>query len=93
MRNRAKGLFRLIFTSTLVLGVLPIFAQTVISGKVLSSYDKAPIANAVVTIVNTTHNTQTRPNGSFRFEDLEVAPTTIKVWRLSSKCWDVPSWK
>lgn len=80
MRNRAKGLFRLIFTSTLVLGALPIFAQTVISGKVLSSYDKAPVANAVVTIVNSTHNTQTRPNGSFRFEDLEVVPTMIKVW-------------
>lgn len=80
MRNRARGLYRLILTSTLVLGALPIFAQTIISGKVLSSYDKAPIPNAVVTIVNTSHNTQTKANGTFRFEDLETPPATIRIW-------------
>jgi len=80
MRNRARGLYRLIFTSTLLLGALPIFAQTVITGKVLSSYDKGPVQNAVVTVMNTTHNTQTRADGTFKFSDLEEAPTTIRVW-------------
>ncbi|TJZ61131.1 SusC/RagA family TonB-linked outer membrane protein [Sphingobacterium olei] len=80
MRNRARGLYRLILTSTVVLGTLPIFAQTIISGKVLSSYDKAPIPNAVVSIVNTSHNTQTKANGTFRFEDLDTFPSTIRVW-------------
>lgn len=80
MRNRARGLYRLIFTSTLLIGALPIFAQTVITGKVLSSYDKEPIQNAVVTVVNTTHTTQTRADGTFRFKDLEEVPTSIRVW-------------
>src|SRR5690606_40404339 len=69
----------LLFT-VLVCGSVPAFAQTTITGKVVSNYDKSPVPDAVVTVLNTTSNIRTKKDGSFILKDVEDGATTIRVW-------------
>ena len=60
---------------------LPGLAQTTtIKGKVYSSYDRTPLAGAVVSVLDTTVNVQTGRDGSFTLEDLGPNASKIRVW-------------
>ena len=73
-------MWRSILFASFMCGVVPVFAQTKITGKVVSSYDKQPVANAVVTVLNTTTNVRTKKDGSFVIEDVANDASTIRIW-------------
>ncbi|WP_437921059.1 SusC/RagA family TonB-linked outer membrane protein [Sphingobacterium sp. LRF_L2] len=75
-RDRWKALLLASFAFV----TLPGMAQTTIKGKVLSAYDKKPVADAVVTVLNTTNNVKTKKDGSFVLDDVEDGANIIRVW-------------
>src|SRR5690606_40344653 len=75
-----RRMWRSILFASFMCGVVPVFAQTKITGKVVSSYDKQPVANAVVTVLNTTTNVRTKKDGSFVIEDVANDASTIRIW-------------
>ncbi|MBD1420475.1 SusC/RagA family TonB-linked outer membrane protein [Sphingobacterium chuzhouense] len=77
---KKRGMWRSLLLTVLVCGVGQAFAQTTITGKVVSNYDKSPISDAVVTVLNTTSNVRTKKDGSFTLNDVEDGATTIRVW-------------
>lgn len=80
MRNVRMIQMRLLLLYAFVLAGSVAFAQTAIRGKVLSNYDSTPVANAVVSILNTTSNTRTAADGTFRLEDVDVQRAILRVW-------------
>ncbi|WP_190995563.1 SusC/RagA family TonB-linked outer membrane protein [Sphingobacterium micropteri] len=75
-----KRMWRSLLFTMLALGVVPVFAQTTITGKVVSNYDKSPVPDAVVTVLNTTSNVRTKKDGSFTLDEVDDRATTIRVW-------------
>lgn len=73
-------MWRSLLFTVLACGMGPVVAQTTITGKVVSNYDKSPVSDAVVTVLNTTSNIRTKKDGSFILEDVEDGATTIRVW-------------
>lgn len=56
------------------------YAQQNISGKVVNSYDKKPVEGAVVTILNSTHTTKTKADGTFLFDKITDESPVIRIW-------------
>src|SRR5690606_22716724 len=75
-----RRMWRSLLFTVLACGMGPVVAQTTITGKVVSNYDKSPVSDAVVTVLNTTSNIRTKKDGSFILEDVEDGATTIRVW-------------
>src|SRR5690606_2976261 len=75
-----RRMWRSLLFTVLACGVGPAFAQTTITGKVVSNYDKSPVPDAVVTVLNTTSNVRTKKDGSFTLDDVDDGATTIRVW-------------
>lgn len=73
-------MWHLLLFIALAFGVVPAFAQTTITGKVVSNYDKQPIPDAIVTVLNTTSNVRTQKDGSFTLDEVDNGATTIRVW-------------
>ncbi|KGE15144.1 SusC/RagA family TonB-linked outer membrane protein [Sphingobacterium deserti] len=72
--------WKAVLFASLTFVVLPGMAQTTIKGKVISAYDRSPVADAVVTVLNTTNNVRTKKDGSFLIEDIEEGSNSIRVW-------------
>lgn len=75
-----KDKWKALLLVSFAFAALPGMAQTSIKGKVISAYDKSPVADAVVTVLNTTKNVKTKKDGSFTIEDIEEGGNTIRVW-------------
>lgn len=80
IKTTKRDIWRSLLLASLVFVTAPVLAQTTIKGKVLSSYDKSPVSDAIVTVLNTTKNTRTKADGSFVLENLEDGASTIRVW-------------
>ncbi|MCA5003868.1 SusC/RagA family TonB-linked outer membrane protein [Sphingobacterium bovistauri] len=80
MRNNAKCLYTIILTAVFLFGLLPVYGQSTIKGRVVSIHDKKPIQFAVVSIINSNHSIQTNAEGSFTFNDIKETPSSIRVW-------------
>src|SRR5699024_8439347 len=75
-----RKMWRAVLLIAWISGATPVLAQTTIKGKVLSNYDKSPVSNAVVTVLNTTTNVRTGNDGTFNLEEVDEGATTIRVW-------------
>ncbi|QQT27167.1 SusC/RagA family TonB-linked outer membrane protein [Sphingobacterium spiritivorum] len=83
MIKRVNILYKILLVSS-VIGLCSVeqaFAQRVIKGKVLSSYNNAAVANAIVSIKNSATSAQTNKNGDFSLKVDDVGTSAlITVW-------------
>jgi len=69
--------FVYLFSICALLSVQSVFAQTTVTGKVLSNEDKTPIAGASVSVKGTTVGTMTDENGLFTLQAPATATTLV----------------
>ncbi len=80
MYRKNKLVWKLSMALSFSLFCMNSYAQQNISGKVVNSYDKAPVEGAIVTILNSTHTTKTKADGTFVFDKIIDKSPVIRIW-------------
>ncbi|WP_241254855.1 SusC/RagA family TonB-linked outer membrane protein [Sphingobacterium sp. DR205] len=80
MFRKKKLIWKLSITLSFSIFCVNSYAQHSIQGKVVNSYDKTPIEGAVITILNSTHTTKTKGDGTFSLDKIIEEAPVIRVW-------------
>lgn len=80
MYKKNKHVWKLSMALSFSLFCMHSYAQQNIQGKVVKSYDKTPVEGAIVSILNSTHTTKTKSDGTFVFDNIRDESPVIRIW-------------